>query len=587
MDIQAVATIGVLVLVVGTLVLTRIGPDLVMFGGLTLLLVFGVIGPHEALAGFSNEGVITIGVLYLVVAGLQDTGAMNFLSQPILGRPTSVAGAQARLMFPTAALSSVMNNTPLVAIMLPIVRDWAKRCQIPVSKLLIPLSYATILGGLCTLVGTSTNLVVSGLLEKTSRVLDFFDPAWVGIPCALVGLAYMLIFSRWLLPDHGVSFTLEEDPRQYTLEMLVEPNGSLEGKTIQEAGLRHLPGLFLVEIERGDQLLPAVSPQERLHGGDRLVFAGVVESVVDLLKIRGLQPATNQIFKLESPRAHRCLIEAVISNSCPLVGKSIREGKFRTVYNAAVLAVARNGERIRQKIGDIILQPGDTVLLEAHPWFVDRYRNSRDFFLMSRMEGSAPVRHEKAWLALAIFGAMILAAVTGWLSMLQAAMAAAVLMIVSGCCTGTAARESIEWRVLAVIACSFGIGQAMETSGVAPSIARALLGLAGQNPHVSLAIVYFVTMLFTETMSHNTAAVLIFPIAQATAQALDVNFMPFAMAIMIAASCGFASPISYQTNLMVYGPGGYRFSDFLRFGAPLNIVVGTVAILLIPFFWPM
>ena len=248
-----------------------------------------------------------------------------------------------------------------------------------------------------------------------------FDITWVGVPAAIVGCAYIVLTSRWLLPDRRPAISPQDDPREYTVEMLVEPDSPLVGKTIEAAGLRHLPGVFLAEIDRDGIVLPAVSPQERLRGGDRLVFVGIVESVVDLQQIRGLVPATDQVFKLAEPRPERCLIEAVVSNTCPLVGKTIRDGRFRTVYNAVVVAVARNGERLQKKIGDIVLRPGDTLLVEAHPSFVDQQRNSRDFFLVSRLEDSNPPRHERALVAVAILVGMVAAVTFDWLSMLKAA----------------------------------------------------------------------------------------------------------------------------------------------------------------------
>jgi di/tricarboxylate transporter len=491
-------------------------------------------------------------------------------------------------MAPTAVASAFMNNTPLVAMMLPIVREWSRKHRIAVSKLLIPLSYATILGGLCTLVGTSTNLVVNGLLvSQTGHAgLGLFDPAWVGVPCALAGIAYLLAVSPWALPDRSPPISVRDDAREYTVAMEVPPGSKLVGQTIEQAQLRQLPGLFLVEIERQGQILPAVAPQERLFDNDRLVFAGVLESVVDLQKIRGLRPATDQVDKLNSPRTHRCLIEAVVSPSCPLVGQSVRDGRFRTVYNAAILAVARNSERLTGKIGDIVLQPGDTLLLEAHPWFAVQQRDSRDFFLVSAVEASTPPRFDRAPIALAILAAMALAAGIGVLHVMTAALLAAGLMLITGCCSGPDARRSVDWSVLVVIAASLGLGRAIQLSGLAESIAPTVIGMAGSSPWLTLVLIYGVTMVFTELLSNAAAATLVFPIALAAAKSLQVSAMPFVMAIMIAASCGFATPIGYQTNLMVYGPGGYRFSDFLKVGGLLNLVVWCVAVAVIPLVWP-
>jgi di/tricarboxylate transporter len=598
MGFDAWTTLSVLAVVIGLLVFTRIATDLVLLGGLTLLMVFpvhadgawrlGVLSPAEALSGLSNPGLVTVGVLLVVVAGLCETGGVDWVGQRLLGRPRTLAGAQLRIMGPVAGLSAFLNNTPVVAMLIPAVNDWAKRLHLSVSKLMIPLSYAAILGGTCTLIGTSTNLVVNGLVMTSTDLpgLGMFDITWLGLPCALVGTGYLLLAGRWLLPERRSAISKMQDPREYTVEMLVEPGSPLVGQSIEQAGLRHLPSMYLMEIHRQEEVLTAVSSEQPLKANDRLVFVGIVESVKDLHRIRGLKPATDQVFKLDAPRHHRCLVEAVVSDTCPLLGKTIRDGRFRSVYNAAVIAVARNGERIRAKIGDIIMRPGDTLLMEALPSFAEQQRDSRDFFLVSAMPDSNPRRHEKAWTALAILAAMVAVAALGWLSMLAAAMLAAGLMIMTGCCSVSAARRNVDWSVLIVIAAALGIGRALDRTGTAHVIAETLLAIGGQNPWVALAVVYGLTTLFTEIITNNAAVALLFPIVTATADKLDASYMPFVIAVMIAASASFATPLGYQTNLMVYGPGGYRFSDYLKIGIPLNLLMWITTTTLAPLIWP-
>lgn len=583
---EAWLTVGVILGTLGALVFTSYAADLVVLTGLGVLLVSGVLTPQQAFVGFANEGLVTVAVLFIVAAALRDTGGMARLTQRVLGIPRSVVGAQLRLMLPVTAMSAFMNNTPLVAMMLPVVDDWSRKARLSASKLMIPLSYASILGGTFTLIGTSTNLVVNGLLIRAGHPgMSMFELSWVGAPSALVGVAFVIACGRWLLPDRLPVVSVRDDARRYTVEMIVEAGSPLAGRSIEEAGLRHLPGMFLIEIERDGEMRPAVGPEERLREHDRLVFAGVVESVVDLRKIRGLAPATNQVFKLDAPREHRVMTEAVVSDTCPLIGKSVRDGEFRSVYNAVIIAVARNGELLRQRIGDIVLRAGDTLLLEAPASFAREQRDSRDFYLVSQVAGSVAPRHEKAWLAVLILVAMVTAATAG-LPMVTAAMVAAGLMVGARCVSWGAAKRALDLRVLLIIGATLAIGTALETSGGAQTIAGGLIRLGGNDPWLLLVVVYGVTMLFTELITNNAAAALVFPIAMATAEGIGVNPRPFAIAIAMAASASFSTPIGYQTNLMVLGPGGYRFTDFFRIGIPLNLLMWLLSSLIIPRVWP-
>ena len=587
MSWEAWFAVGVVVLDILLLALTKIAPDIIMVSGAALLLLFGVLTPEQTFAGMANEGMITVAIMYVIVAGLRETGGIDWIGRRLFGRPKTISWGLLRMMIPVSTLSVFLNNTPLVAMMIPAVSDWAKRQRFPVSKFLMPLSFATIMGGTISLIGTSTNLIVNGLLiSETGTRMHFFEIAWLGVPCTIAGILFIWFTQRWLLPDRQPALNESDDPREYTIEMALEPNSPMIGQTIEGAGLRNLPNLYLAEIERKGHVLAAVSPNEVIQEGDQLVFVGVVDSVIELRRLRGLTPATNQIFKLDAPKTQRTLIQAVVSDSSPVAGQNIRASNFRKVYNAVVLAVARGNRRVMRKIGDIVLQPGDTLLLEARPSFLVQHRNSRDFYLVSGVENSSPPRHERALLALGILIGMIVIVTFGWLTMLEGALLAAGLMLVTRCVTGNAARRSVDWQVLIVIAASFALGQAMGVTGAASVIASNLVGLVDNNPWASLAVIYVITMVFTEILSNNGAAVLMFPIALATANSLEVNYMPFVAAMMVAASFGFATPIGYQTNLMVYGPGGYKFSDFLKLGVPLDLLMAVVVIAVAPLVWP-
>jgi len=434
-----------------------------------------------------------------------------------------------------------------------------------------------------------------------------FDISWVGVPAALIGGLYVVFAARYLLPDRRPALSTTDDPKEYTVEMQVEAESPLVGQTIENAGLRHLPGLFLAEIHRGESTLPAVSPREVLHAGDHLLFVGIVESIVELQRIRGLVPAAEDVFHLKAPRPERCLIEAVVSNSCPLVGMTIRDSRFRSHYNAVIVAVARNGQRLHQKIGDVVLHAGDVLLVEAHPSFADQQKDSRDFFLVSKVDESTPPKHELAYLAIGLLMAMVVAVsgkdvldvVAGVIpalqplvklvpqpTMLVSSMVAAALMLVTRCVSLETARKSIDWEVLLAIAASFALGTALDRSGAAQSIATWTNALAGGSPFISLALIYFVTLVVTELITNNAAAALMFPFALATASTLGVSHVPFVIAVMMAASAGFATPIGYQTNLMVYGPGGYRFGDYVKVGVPLDLLIMLITILIAPWAYP-
>lgn len=597
LSMEAWLTLIVLLVVFYYLVQSRRAPDAILWCGLAVLMIapvkketgweLGVIAANDALAGLANEGVVTIAAMFAVAAGLKETGALKWFSQTLMGTPGSLFSAQNRIVWPTAVMSAFMNNTPLVAMMLPVVDDWSRQHRLSASRLLMPLSFASILGGTCTLIGTSTNLVVNGwIIDELQRPgLGMFEISVIGVPVAVIGIIYILITQRWLLKDRIPPISQGDDVRQYTVEMLVEAGGRLVGKTIQEAGLRGLPGLYLIEIDRDGEILPAVSSNISLAAEDRLIFAGVVESVVDLQRINGLRIATNQVFKMNEPRSNRILIEAVVSNTCPLVGKSIREGHFRTLYNAAIIAVARNGERINRKIGDIVLRPGDTLLLEARRSFAEQQRNNRDFYLVSLVEDSRPPAREKAGLAVALLFGLIALVTTGVMSMLQAALLTAGVMVISRCCSASVARRAIDMQTLLVIAAALGIGKAMDQSGLALVAGDLMLDAVGVNPVLMLFMVLLLTMILGNLITAKAGAVLMLPIAVVIAAELGVSQDPFIIAVMFASATSLATPISYPTNLMVYGAGGYRFRDYLVFGIPLSLLIILMGTFLIPLFW--
>ncbi len=575
--------------------------ELIALTGLAILVLAGDVSgstllptPAEAVAGFGSKSLITIALLFAVVAGLELTGGTTLATGWWLRRAGSLRGAQVRLLLPVAAISGFVNNTPVVAAMLPVVTDLGKRLGESTSRLLLPLSYAAILGGMCTMIGTSTNLVVREMYRGHLAAggggdpLSFFSPAVAGLPATILGLAYILAASRWLIPPRSAAVSLGDDPQRYTVEMQVQDGGAVVGQTLQEAGLRSLPGLYVAEIQRPDGTIEPAKPSARLRGGDVLILVGELASVVDLHKIRGLSTPDDQSRKLQIPAWRRTLVEAVVSAQCGLVGKTIREGRFRTNYNAAVVAVARGGRRLDGKLGDVRLDVGDVLLLEASPSFLQRQRGQRDFYMVGAVEGGQVRRHDRAPVAIGIVLAMIVAAATESIEILTAALLSTLAMVALRCCTASEARRSVDWSVLIIIGSMLGIGGAMRSVGADDLIAGGLVSMAGGSVIGTLVAVYVATVICTELVTNSAAAVLMFSIATAAAADRGLpSAEPLVIAVMIAASASFLTPFGYQTNTMVYGIGGYRLGDYLRFGGPLNLIVGVTAITAISFWYKL
>lgn len=582
MSIEAILALAVVVAVLASLLLTRWPVEASFLGGVVLMVAIGALPVDRAFDGFANTGLLTVALLYVVAGGVQETGAIQWLGRQLLGAPKGTRQALARVALPAAGLSAFMNNTPVMALLIPLIKDWCRRTGISPSKLLLPVNFAVLLGGTCVLIGTSTNLVVSSLgVAHDQPALGMFEVTPIGLPVAIAGMAYLLLLGPRLLPERVSVAADTAAAREYLTEMLVQEGGPLVGRTITQAGLRALSGLYLLEIDRAGRLLQAVDPDEVLAAGDRLVFVGDVESVVDLHRIRGLNPATTQVFRLDGPRSQRQLVEAVVGPHCPIAGKSVREGRFRNHYDAAIIAVARSGERLRCKIGDIVLRAGDTLLLEARPSFVERFRRTSDFLLISAIDGASPPRHERAPLSLAILAGVVLMAGFGVVDILEAALIGASAMIVTGCLSFEAARRSLDSSVLLTIAGAIGIGAALDGSGAARALAHGLQDLFGQGAWQTLVAVYLGTLVLTQLITNNAAAALMVPLAIAMAGESGLAVRPLLLAVVMGASASYATPMGYQTNLMVYGPGGYRFSDYLRLGIPLHVLAGALTLALL------
>ncbi len=585
---QAWYTLAVVVVVIVVLATERLSAPVTVMGAVAALVAPGVITTTQALAGFSNEAPVTIAALYVLAGAVHATGALEGLTSRLLSTQPPASqrpgrGELARLLAPVSGVSAFIYNTPLTAMSAPIVAAWARRTGRRPSWYLLPLNLAILVGGMITAIGTTTNVVISGLLTAArSRPLFLFEPAPVGIAICLVVLPVLILLGPWLVSDRKAPSEGFTDPRAFTVEMEVVPGGGLAGRTVGEAGLRNLDGVFLVEISRNGAATGAVGPDHRLEERDRLVFTGNVTRVVDLHRVAGLVPVGDPDFAVTSgPR--RRFFEAVVGGQSELAGRTLKEIGFRSRYDGAVVAIHRSGESVPGKLGDVALHAGDVLLVLAGGDFKQRAGESREFALVASPDGAPTiVRRGKGIVVELVLAGFILAIVTGLATVLVASVIAAGLMVVFRVVRPWEARASIDLTVLVVLCGSFGIGAAVGQSGLARESATLLIDAFHQlGPVGILAGVMLATVIITQVVTNNAAAILMFPIALATAAEAHLSQRAFVMAILVGASASFLTPIGYQTNMIIQGLGGYRWSDFVRVGLiPLavTVVIGLAAI---------
>jgi di/tricarboxylate transporter len=589
MGLAAWITLVVLVALVAVLVREKVPPAVAVLTATVGLLLLGVIDADQAFAGFSNEAPIVIAALLVVARAVDVSGILQPIVARIFRGAETQTGILSRLLYPVAGLSAFVNNTTLVAMTIPAVVDISARRHLPASRFLMAVSYAAILGGVITAIGTSTNLTVSGLLvEAGMPPLGLFEPMPLGLPIAVAGVAVLILITPRVLPDRSAAGSaLTESGRDFTVSMRVAPGGGVDGATVTHAGLRSLKGVFLVEIERDGRSIAPVAPDERLEADDLLTFVGRVGDVVDLQRVQGLLSAQARQIGSLAGTVH-AFYEVVIGSGADLVGQTLKEIDFRARYDAAVIAIHRAGHRMDAKLGDVPLRVGDTLLVLADPSFRHRWRDRPDFLVIAPLSGISPRQPRRAWLVAAVGGLFLLAAGSGLVPILHASLAAAIVIVATGTLTVRQARDAIDLNIILLIASAFGLGAAVSSSGLAQVMAGGLVGVMSPMGSIgALAAILIGTIVLTELVSHNAAAALMFPIGVATATAVGADPRPFVMAIMLGASLSFLTPLGYQTNLMVYGLGGYRFTDFARLGIPLNVVTITLSLILIPIFFPL
>ena len=578
MTLDAWMTLAVVAASLVLLVRDLLPPAVVLLGAAITLVVTGVIDAETAFAGFANPAPITVAALYVLARAVEITGALDPLLSRVLGsgeQRLSTRALLSRLLVPVAGASAFLNNTPIVAMTAPQVASWAEQRGRSAAPLLMPLSFAAILGGVVTSIGTSTNLVVSGLLvDRGQPPLGLFEISRVGAPVAVGGIALLVLVAPVLLRSRtGPMIDLKEQVREFSVDMRVVDDGPLVGLSVEEAGLRELQGVFLVRIERTGHVIAPVGPGEVLSAGDVLSFVGNVDLIVDLQRIRGLASTEeHHLYGIDETR--QAFFEVVLGSASELTGSTLKDTGFRGRYDAAVLAVHRAGHRVEAKLGDLQLRAGDTLLLLADVSFRQKWRESGDFLVVARIGGTSPVRTRKAPLVLALTGLLVVVAGSGLLDILDAALLTTIALVATGVLTLREARDAVDLDVIIVIGAAFGLGAAMESTGLADAAAGVLLTAFGSFGEIGALLgVVVATIVLTEMITNNAAAVLMFPIAFTAAGTVGADPRAFAIAVAVAASASFLTPIGYQTNTIVYGLGGYRFSDYPRLGFPLTALV--------------
>ncbi|MEB1806289.1 MAG: SLC13 family permease [Bacillaceae bacterium] len=588
MTIPLITVTILMLLMFYSLIKEWFSPELTVFTTFALLVVVGILPIDIAFNGFSNPAVHTIALLMVIAYAVQKCSIIPILISRILRGNKRISTVLVKIMVPVSFLSAFMNNTPIVAMLTPIVHKWGIQHKISPSKLLIPLSYAAIIGGTITLIGTSTNLLVHGLLQQHNHSgFSMFQFSLIGIPLFFICLVYMILFGHKRLPDtEGMMETYQSTRKKFTIELKVTRHSSWVGQTVKAVNLRALHDIFLVQIIRNHHSITPVSNYEVIQEDDTLIFSGNIESIVKLKKIEGLKLTTsNEGLEDVYERFNSNLVEVVISHSSPLLNKKVKQTNFRARYNAAIVAIRRNNQQITTGIGNMVIKTGDTMLLLTGKDFIKTWSDSRDFYVVSDLQADEPISNHKTKIIITTLIGVITLASFQIIPILQSALLGCIVLIITKCITTSEIKKAIDWGILVLIASAIGIANAVEIVGL-PSVLTNFLSFS---PSINLIVVCFMvylsTVILTEIISNIAAAALMFPIGLSIASQLGIGPELFSIIIAIASSCSFITPIGYQTNLLVYGPGGYKFIDFVKVGFPLSILCMVVTVLLSVFIW--
>ena len=576
MDSSVILVLAVLGFLIVFLYKEYLRPTVTFALAILVLVIGGVISPAEALHGFANEQLAVIVLLLILSNTLGRTPFMEKLLAGFFKRSDTPKRFFSKMLASVGVSSALLNNTPLVALTMPVVYKWTQEKKEPISHYLIPLSFISILGGCVTLIGTSTNLIANGLaIEYGAPSLGIFDFAYVGIPMLFIGGAYLIFIGPRLLKDkEGIA--TDEGQREYCVETIIKEGSPLIGKTVEEAGLRNLKGLFLVQIIKKNRIVRPAPPDARLDLKDKLIFVGDTKSIAELSRPKiGLSLPNRSrmpITEMES------VIEVVVSPNSSLIGNSLRDTDFRSLYNGAIMAIHRNGEQLEGKLGEVSLQAGDMLLILAGRDFMNRIRNTTDFFLVSQVQELSNTRRSRAVLLLMGLIAAILLAVFDLVPLFTSVAVLVLITIVTGIQKIGDLRSKVDFDLILIIAMGLALGKAMINSGVAEAFANRLTdSLAPLGIYGLLAGFFLVTNLLTAFMTSKAAVAILIPVALSAAAGAGLDPAPFILMVAYGGAASFITPIGYQTNLMVYGPGGYDFKDYFRIGFPLTLIYGAVA----------
>ena len=568
------------------LLFTKWRTDTVFLGAIGVLYVTGVLNASEAFSGFSGTSVITVGVLFVVVAGLMHTGVLQCIVRYLLGTPNSYSKAVTRLMLPVAVLSSFLSNTTVVSLFVNIVKMWAKKLNVSPSKLLIPLSYASGMGGVCTLIGTPPNLIISGLYEeKTGEAMNVLTTTIPGLFCLAIGVISVIAMRR-LLPDRKAPESAFESTGDYTVELQVPSDNPYIGQTLGDAGLYHVKGGSLIGMYHFDDIPLPITENEPIMGGDHLVYAGQIDELIDMAYRHKLVSSDHHVFSMSEVDNSCQLRTAYVDFGSRLIGTTIGGSSFEKDNNLVLAAVSRRGERINEAPRDVVLQAGDTLLFVC-PKHINVNTSSLKSALHFFDSDEVPNIGYGTIISTVIMIAMVALSALGVLPLLQCAFLAAAAMLIFRCCNMEQAMRAINWEILMVFAGSAVLGLAIQKTGIAEWMANGILDVCGTNPLVVMTAVCFVGTFITEFISNTAAGAMFFPIMYEAAEKMGYEPFPFLVALMVSVSSSFATPIGSPTHMLVYGPGGYRFSDFMRVGLLMNIIILAANILIVNIVYPI